>query len=77
MKYCRTKEKHTWSRHDQTQAHHAIMQQWNVSHSTVGIVASGYAQPGRRDSILKCTASHCQRTTQTLLRFQKANMKNH
>jgi len=22
------------------------MQQWNVSHSTVGIVASGYAMPG-------------------------------
>ena len=56
------------------------MQQRNVSHSTVGIVASGYAMPGRRVSILKCTASHCQRSTQTLLishlvRFQSANIK--
>jgi len=48
MKYCRIKLKHIWSRHDQPQAHHAIecMQQRNVSHSTVGIVASGYAMPG-------------------------------
>jgi len=43
------------------------MQQRNASHSTVGIVASGYAKPGRRDSILKCTASHCQRSKKTLL----------
>jgi len=43
----------------------SVMQQRNVSHSTVGIVASGYAKPCRRDSILKCTASHCQRNTQT------------
>jgi len=60
----------------------SVMQQRNVSHSTVGIVASGYAKPGRRDSIFKCTASHCQCSTQTLLishllRFQRANMKNH
>jgi len=60
----------------------SIMQLRNVSHSTVGIVASGYAKPGRRDSILKCTASHCQRSTQTLLishllQFQWANIKNH
>jgi len=45
----------------------SVTQQRNVSHSTVGTVASGYARPGRRDSILKCTASHCQRSTQTLL----------
>jgi len=45
----------------------SVMQQRNVCHSTVGIVASGYAKPGRRDSILKYTASHCQRSTQTLL----------
>jgi len=45
----------------------SVMQQRNVSHSTVGIVASGYAKPGRRDSILKCIASHCQCSTQTLL----------
>jgi len=32
----------------------SVMQQRNVSHSTVSIVASGYAKPGRRDSILKC-----------------------
>jgi len=32
----------------------SVMQQRNVSRSTVGIVASGYAKPGRRDSILKC-----------------------
>jgi len=56
------------------------MQQRNVSHSTVGIVASGYAKPGRRDSILKRAASHCQRSTQTLLishflQFQRANIK--
>jgi len=60
----------------------SVMQQRNVSHSTVGIVASGYAKPGRRNSILKCTASHCQRSTQTLLilyllQFQRANIKNH
>jgi len=24
MKYCRTKERHTWSRHDQPEAHHAV-----------------------------------------------------
>jgi len=58
------------------------MQQRNVSHSTVGIVASGYVKPGRRDSILKCTLSHYQRSTQTLLishlvQFQRANIKNH
>jgi len=58
------------------------MQQRNVSHSTVGTVASGYAKPDGRDSILKCTASHCQRSTQTLLishllQFQRANIKNH
>ena len=60
----------------------SVMQQRNVSHSTVGIVASGYAKPGRMDSILKCTASHCQRSTQTLLishllQFQRANVNNH
>jgi len=59
-----------------------IMQHRNVSHYTVGIVASGYAKPGRRESILKCTASHCQRSTQSLLvshllQFQMANIKNH
>jgi len=32
----------------------SVMQQRSVSHSTVGIMASGYAKPGRRDSILKC-----------------------
>jgi len=58
------------------------MQQRNVSHSTVGIVVSGYAKPGRRNSILKCTASHCQRSTRSLLishllQFQRANIKNH
>jgi len=31
----------------------SVMQQRNVSHSTVGIVGSGYAKPGRRVSILK------------------------
>ena len=52
------------------------MQKRNVSHRTVGIVASGYAKPGRRVSILKYTASHCQRSTQTLLilQFQRANI---
>jgi len=42
------------------------MQQRNGSHRTVGIVASGYAKPGRRASILICrpTASHCQCSTQ-------------
>jgi len=58
------------------------MQQRNIPHSTVDIVDSGYAKPGRRESILKCTASHCQRSTQTLLishllRFQRAIIKNH
>ena len=58
------------------------MQQRNISHSTVGIVASGYAKPGRRHSILKYTARRCQRSTQTLLishllQFQRANIKNH
>jgi len=24
MKYCRTKQKRTWSRHDEPQAHHAV-----------------------------------------------------
>jgi len=60
----------------------SVLQQRNFSHSTVGIVASGYAKLGRRDSILKCTASHCQRSAQTLLishllQFQRANIKNH
>ena len=60
----------------------SVMQQRNVSHSTVGIVASWCAKPGWRDSTLKCTASHCQRSTQTLLishflQFQRANIKNH
>ena len=60
----------------------SVMQQRNVSHSTVGIVANGCANPGRRASILKCTASHCQRRTQPLLishflQFQRANIKNH
>jgi len=60
----------------------SVMQQRNVSHSTVGIVAGVYAKSGRRDSILKCTANHCQRSTQTLLishllQFQRANIKNH
>jgi len=60
----------------------SVMQQRNVSHSTVGIAASGYAMPGGdRVSILKCTASHCQHGTQTLLishflQFQRANIKN-
>ena len=41
----------------------------------------GYAKPGRRDSILKCTASHCQRSTQTLLishllQFRSENKKS-
>jgi len=59
----------------------SVMQQRNVSHSTVGIVASGYVKPGRGDSILKCTSSHCQCSTQTLLishslQFQRANIKN-
>ena len=51
--------KHTWSRR-------SVMQQRNGSHRTVGIVASGYAKPGRRASILICrpTASHCQCSTQ-------------
>jgi len=58
----------------------SVMQQRNVSHSTVGIVASGYAKPGRRVSILKCIASHCQRSTQPLLishllQFQSASIK--
>ena len=43
------------------------MQQRNVSHSTVALVASWYAKLGRRVSILKCTASLCQRSTQALL----------
>jgi len=60
----------------------SVMQQRNVSHSTVGIVTNRYAKPGRKVSILKCTASHCQRSTQTLLmshllQFQRANIKNH
>ena len=60
----------------------SIMQQRNVPRSTVGIVASGYAKPCRRVSILICTASHCQRSTQTLLishllQFQRATTKNH
>ena len=60
----------------------SVMQQRNVSHSTIGIVASGYAKPGRRESILECTASHCQHSTQTLLishllQFQRANIQNH
>jgi len=60
----------------------SVMQQRNVSHSMVGIVTSGYAKPGRRDSSWKCTVSHCQRSTQTLLishllQFQRANIKNH
>jgi len=45
----------------------SVMQQRNDSHSTVAIVASWYAKLGGRVSILKCTASHCQRSTQTLL----------
>jgi len=58
----------------------SVMQQRNVSHRTVSIVASGYAKPGRRVSIWKCTASHCQRSTQTLLishlsQLQRANTK--
>jgi len=57
-----------------------LTQQRNVYHNTVGIVASGYAKPGRRDSILQCTASHCQRSTQTLLishllQFERENIK--
>ena len=45
-------------------------------------LALWHAKPDRRDSILKCTASHCQRSTQTLfishlLQFQRANIKNH
>jgi len=44
----------------------SVMQQRNVSHSTVGNVASGYTKPGRRDSILNRTASYCQRSTKTL-----------
>ena len=60
----------------------SVMQQRNISHCTVGIVASVYAKPGGRFSNLKCTASHCQRNTQTLLishllQFQSANIKNH
>ena len=59
----------------------SVMQQRNISHSMVGIVASGYAKPGRRISILICTASHCQRSTRTLLishlLFQSANIKYH
>ena len=60
----------------------SVMQQRNVSYSTVGIVAIGYAKPGRSDSILTCTASHCQRSTQILLishllRFQRENIQNH
>jgi len=87
MEYLQTKYKHTWSRHDQPQANHAmecwsVMQQCNISHSTVGIIASGYTKPGRRVSILKCAASHCSRSTQTLLishllQFQSANIKIH
>ena len=60
----------TWSRHDQPQVHHAMecyaatqcfsQHGWHCGYS-------GYAKPGRRVSSLKCTASHCQRTTQTLL----------
>ena len=33
----------------------SVMQQRNASHSTVSIVASGYAKPGRKVSILKWT----------------------
>jgi len=60
----------------------SVMQQCNICHNTVDIVASGYAQPGRRVSILKCTASQCERSTQTLLishllQFQIVNLKNH
>jgi len=60
----------------------SVMQQRNVSHSTVGIVASGYAKLDRKVSILKCIASHCQRSTKTLLishllQFQRTNIKNH
>jgi len=60
----------------------SVVQPRNVSHSTVGIVASGYAKPDRSDSILKCTASHCQRSTRTLLishllQFRRASIKNH
>jgi len=45
------------------------MQQRNVSHSIVGILASGYAMSGSdiRVSSLKCTASHCQLSKRTLL----------
>jgi len=57
----------------------SVMQQHNVCHNTVDIVASGYAKPGRRVSILKFTTSHCERSTQTLLifhllQFQRANI---
>ena len=60
----------------------SIMQQRNVSHSTVGIVASGYAKPGRKDSILICTASHCQRSTKnfaniTFITVSEGKYTNH
>ena len=68
--------------HPERTTQRSIMQQRNVPHSTVGIVASGYAKPVRRVSILICIASHCQRSTQTLfishlLQFQRANTNNH
>jgi len=55
MKYCRTKYKHTWSKHDQPKrtTQWSVMQQSNVSNSTAGIVASEYAKPGRRESIFE------------------------
>jgi len=40
----------------------SVMQQRSVSHSTVGIVASGYAKPGRRDSILYSKSLSAQHT---------------
>jgi len=39
-----------------------VMQQCNVSHNTVGIVPSGYAKPGGRDSILYSKSLSVQHT---------------
>ena len=70
---------------DQSQAYTqwSVMQQRNVSHSTVGIVAGRLrSQVEGWVSTVKCTASHCQRSIQSLLishllQFQRANIKNH
>jgi len=55
------------------------MQQCNVSHSKVGIVASGYAMLVSDIGVsgLKCTASHCQRRTHMLSYQTSYNIRGH